>query len=415
MRRVTSRREPSNLGRSPVAAGVCQLSLVEHALCPLDRSKSLRDGLRHHSSFRYTDRQGERRTAKVRIDCAYGLSSSDEFYLWGLLALTLAKPDPSGDLYATPHYCLRQLGVIDSASKGGRSYVLFRQAIERLSGVNYRCDAFYDPLLKEHRRAAFGLLKYSLPRDPDSSRVWRIAWDPQFFEMARETSGRKWFDLQRYRRLDPATRRLWLLLSKVLWRRETSHRFCVSSLAVETLGFAPSVPIRQLRAKVLRSADVLVEEGVLMPLGDAACRFSKPTSKLFVEFRRGPAMNASTPLSRVESPLRDPLLALGFDDNGVRYVLRSFQEASINRWVDVALMAKETKPATFFKRNPAAYLIDNLKADANAGRTPPDWYVAAQKHERDGPITRPRERASLTRLATPGESAESLVRRLLPR
>ena len=76
---------------APVISGVCQLSLVEHALCPLDRRRALRDGLRHETAFRYSDPTGKRRTATVRIDCAYGLSPFDEFYLWGLLALTMAQ------------------------------------------------------------------------------------------------------------------------------------------------------------------------------------------------------------------------------------------------------------------------------------------------------------------------------------
>jgi len=412
---VSSRPQKPRKNPPPVTGGVCQLSIVEHALCPLDKRKSLRNGLRHETSFRYSDTAGKRRTANVRIDCVYGLSPFDEFYLWGLLALTLAQREPASVLEATPHYCLRQLGVIEPGSKGGRSYLLFRQALERLSGVRYRCDAFYDPIRKEHRRVSFGLLGYSLPLNLGSSRAWRIAWDPQFFELAQETAGRKWFDLERYRRLDPATRRLWLLLSKILWRSQTSHMQCVRTLAVDSLGFAASVPLRQLRAKLVRSAEVLVDEGLLSPIGTRPCQFRTPRGNCFVQFRRGPQMNASPSTVRIDSPSREPLAAIGLDEPSIGYVLRTFDESSIRRWVDVTLLAIETKGPTHFKRSAAAFLIDNLKADADHGRTPPDWYVEAQKRERQPPVTRRREPASLSRVAASGESAEAVVRRVLHR
>lgn len=371
--------------------------------------------MRHKTSFRYSDAAGKRQQASVRIDCAYGLSPFDEFYLWGLLALTLAQRDSAGELEATPHYCLRQLGVIEPHSKGGRSYLLFRQALERLSGVRYRCDAFYDPIRKEHRRVSFGLLGYSLPLRLDSSRAWRVAWDPQFYELAQETAGRKWFDLERYRRLDPATRRLWLLLSKILWRTETTHPMCVRSLTVDSLGFAASVPLRQLRAKLVRSAEVLVGERLLRPIGPRACQFKSPRGGCFVQFRRGPEMNAPSEMGRIESPLREPLRILGLDESAVSYVLRTFTEPSLRRWTDVTLVALEQKGRGFFRRSAAAFLIDNLQADARSERTPPDWYIDAKKRERQTPVTRPRERASLARIAAPGESGESVVRRLLGR
>jgi len=411
---VGCEREESENKPAPVIGGVCQLSLVEHALCPLDRRRALRDGLHHETAFRYSDPTGKRRTATVRIDCAYGLSPFDEFYLWGLLALTMAQGEPSSELYATPHYCLRELGVIEAGSKGGRTYRLFREAIERLSGVRYRCDAFYDPVRQEHRRVSFGIFGYSLPTGLESSRAWRIAWDPQLFELARVTGGRKWFDLERYRRLDPATRRLWLLLSKVLWRRETSGRFVVRNLAVDTLGFAPSIPTRQLRAKIGRCAEVLVDEQLLSPIGGQACRFTNPRGNCFVQFQRGPEMHVSPGLREVTSPLLDPLQAVGLDEPSIRYVLRSFSHAAIQRWVDVTLLAKETKSPDFFKRSAAAFLIDNLKADAQNARTPPDWYVEARKREKSGPVTRPRTRASLSRIADPSESPEAFLRGVLP-
>ena len=69
------------------------------------------------------------------------------------------------------------------ARRGGRQYRQFADALERLSGIRYQNHAFYDPLRGEHRRVSFGLLSYSLPLDCESSRAWRIFWDPLFFEI----------------------------------------------------------------------------------------------------------------------------------------------------------------------------------------------------------------------------------------
>jgi hypothetical protein len=110
------------------------------------------------------------------------------------------------DFYATPYYCLRQLGCLDaSVGHGGKNYDLFRNAINRLSAVHYRNDRFYDPIRGEHRDVAFGFLSYSLPLDADSSRAWRFAWDPIFFEFCSATGGTLRFDFPTYRRLDEAS------------------------------------------------------------------------------------------------------------------------------------------------------------------------------------------------------------------
>ncbi len=42
------------------------------------------------------------RTSKVRVDCLDGLPLGDEFYVWGLLALTFGQSSPSFDSQATP-------------------------------------------------------------------------------------------------------------------------------------------------------------------------------------------------------------------------------------------------------------------------------------------------------------------------
>jgi len=168
-------------------SGIAQLSLVEHALCALDPALSLVGGYQHQTGYFYTD-ANQRRFAHVTVSAPLGLSSRDEYFLWGLLALTFNQPQPSIEFLATPHYCLKQLGYLEV--KGGKQYAEFRATIKRLAGVYYQCDAFYDPRLQTFQDAGFGFLKYSLPQHDDSSRAWRIVWDPLFFEYVQRTGGK---------------------------------------------------------------------------------------------------------------------------------------------------------------------------------------------------------------------------------
>ena len=146
-----------------------QLSLVEHALCPLDSATSLRPNFVHETGYSFTDKNRNRKKATVRMGAIDGLSAHDEFYLWGLLSLALSQPEPRPELMATPYFCLRQLGIVEGTSKGGREFASFRAAIKRLAGVHYQNNYFYDPIRGEHRAVAFGFLNYSLPLNPESS------------------------------------------------------------------------------------------------------------------------------------------------------------------------------------------------------------------------------------------------------
>ena len=151
--------------------GLAQHSLVEHALCPLDARVSIAPGMLHETSYQYTDRNRNRKTANAQIAAPFGLSPNDELYLYGLLSLTFTQVDPEADFYATPHWCLRQLGIVDSVNQQNTRYRGFRDAIRRLAGVVYTNDSLWDPIRGEHRDVAFGFLKYSLPIDPNSSRA----------------------------------------------------------------------------------------------------------------------------------------------------------------------------------------------------------------------------------------------------
>ena len=87
--------------QSKRTTGVGQLSLVEHALCPLDSRSSLVENLVYDAEYFYNAGKA-RKTALARVFCPLGLSASDELYLWGLLALTMLQPEPEPDPLLTP-------------------------------------------------------------------------------------------------------------------------------------------------------------------------------------------------------------------------------------------------------------------------------------------------------------------------
>ena len=114
--------------------------------------------------LRFPASSPNRSSPRVRTAGPLGLFPGDKLYLWGLLALTLAQPEADGSLDATPHWCLRQLGLIDAGTRrGGRQYQQFAAALERLSAVSYLSSACYDPVRGEYRQVSFRFFSYSLP------------------------------------------------------------------------------------------------------------------------------------------------------------------------------------------------------------------------------------------------------------
>ena len=370
--------------------GLAQLSLVEHALCPLAAAESLKSSHVFETAYSYSNANRHRRRAKVRVTCPEGLSASDEFYLWGLLSLAFSQRKPAIDFYATPYYCLRQLGCIDAGAKrGGKNYELFRNALRRLAAVSYFNSAFYDPLRREHRDVAFGFLSYSLPLDPTSSRAWRFAWDPIFFEFCSASAGALVFDLATYRELDPASRRLFLLLRKIFWRSDHSPTFTLRDLAVDVLGFSPTHETWRLKQKLALCVDRLLRlEVIRLPetVGAAQELFQKRSKGEYaVCFHRGRHFDESATLrgssELTDSPLCEPLRAVGLDDAAIRRVLSRYSHRLIAEISDMTLAAGEKFGTSFFKASPQAYFIDNLKAQAARTRTPPDWWREIRKAE----------------------------------
>lgn len=407
------------------ATGIGQLSLVEHALCPLDPRSSLVDNLVFDTKYFYNSGTDGRLISRTKVFCPLGLSAADELYLWGLLALTLLQPDPQPELFATPHWCLRQLGVINQTNKrGGRQYQQFAEAIRRLSAVTYMSDAFYDPIRQEHRRVSFRFFSYSLPCDLNSSRAWRIVWDPLFFEMVKATAGHFRFDLAVYRELDAASRRLFLFTSKVLSRCTELKALPLEHVSSDLLGFSSTLSTREAKAKVTRCLAKLTE---LHVLSDAEVFRTSP-GRYFVRMSRGPyfatkAKREYTP-TPLDSPLFDSLVSIGLEEDAAARLIRKYPAKLLSEWVDITQAAKERFGVGFFKKSPMAFLVDSVAKAATGTRTAPDWWLdlkrdEAQRHEmsKEAKVMFSRIRAEIfgaaaaeVEDATPTRSNSSLVK-----
>jgi hypothetical protein len=373
--------------RQIIRLGIGQLSLVEHALCPLNARSTPNAALFHESHYRFTDRSGQRRKARVRVTCPLGLTPVDEFYLWGLLSLTLSQPRSTPDFHATPHYCMRQLGVIDQHTRrGGRQYEQFAKSLERLSAVTYQSDGFYDPVRREHGRVSFGFLSYGLPLSGESSRAWRFHWDSMFFEMAAALGGHLRFDLEVFRKLDPASRRLFLFLGKV-FRRERTQRLDLRYLGVQVLGFVASLANRDLKVKVKRCIERLIEVGVIEDTTNSNPTIQRrPDGGSTVHLERGDYFSLKYRRGQrgtvVESPLVELMRGVGVDEPGIARLLKQFPSSLLQQWLDITLAARERFGDEFFRKSAAAYFVDNVQKAAQGTRTPPDWWNELHRYER---------------------------------
>lgn len=382
--------DPRQKKRLPTGkgSGLAQQTLVEHAMCPLDASQSLQPGSLHTVQYQFTDRNRNRKTATANIACPFGMSPHDELFLYGLLALTFSQAEPSSDFIATPHWCLRQLGIVDADQEQGARYRLFRDAIRRLAGVVYENDRFYDPMRGEHRSVAFGFLKYSLPIDSSSGRAWHFSWDPQWFRFCEAMAGSFTFDFVLYRSLDCASRRLFLLLSKIFWRNDHSPAFELRELGINTLGFSHTLRTTEIKKKLLQVISTLLQHEILMlPLGMTEPRdlFLKRAKGVHVvQFHRGAYFDRvpETPhtFTPDESPLVEPLQKIGFDHDTIRRILRKYSSKMIAEWSDITLAAVERK---IIKESPQAYFQHYIRQAGEQKTTPPDWWRELRKQERE--------------------------------
>ena len=369
---------------SPPPLGIAQLTLIEHSLCPLATSVSLQPGLVHTSRYRYRDSEGRRRRGTATMTMPNGFSPTDEFHIWGMLALTLQQPKPELHFAATPHFILRELGSIDTGSRrGGKNYRRFRESIDRISLASYSNDCFYDPVRKIHDRRTFRFFSTRMPLDVDSSRLWHFYWDPLFFEFCLAIGGRLRFDLQVYRSLDPASRRLFLLLHKIFHSDRKSPSFTIRELMTDVLGYSPDLKNAKLRQKLevigsrLHEADVIrfSASDVRTARNGIPCIQFRP-GQYFDDLREGRNLDGT-----VSSPLVDALRSLGFESRDAERICSRYDAEMLREWIDITIAKKERDGVNAFRRSPQAFLIDNLKHAASGGRTVPDWWRELRKSE----------------------------------
>lgn len=398
--KVATSRKKRNERSGGHGAGHGQLTLVEHALCPLDSDASLTENLVHSARYHYTDANRHLQTAHARVFCPLGLSAHDELFLWGLLSITLSQPESEPDFHATPHYCLRQLGLIDQhARRGGRQYQQFADSLARLAAVIYQNERFYDPIRAEHRRVSFGFLSYSLPLEPDSSRAWRISWNPMFFKLVQAAGGHLQFDLATYRSLDPSCRRLFLLLSKIFQRLPTSPRFDLHNLAVDVLGFSSAISTPDLKKKIRRCVERLRELGIVASSGSADIFEKEKAGRYRVTLQRGPYFDRKTEYARLDvgdSAVSESLISIGLEPAAIRRVVRRYPARVVREWADITLAARERNGERFFTKSAAAYFIDNVQHAHNDGRTPPDWWHELRTAEQKAQAAEDRRRRQET-------------------
>ena len=365
--------------------GIAQLSLLETALWPLSGKVG---SPVFETSYSYMTKRGSMR-ADVKVLSTLGLQNFDEFVLWGLLGATLSRPNAEATLLATPYWMLRHLGL----DTGGSQYAMLRESLIRLTAANYQNTGFYNPESKEREYAAFQFLSILLPtvggagRVVDNDRCWRVEWNPAFFRFARATGGNLLFDLDLYRSLTPASRRLFLKLKDRFWRSKRVF-LNVDELTTHGLGFAADRPLKKRKYDLTNCLRELLRHRVIeLGRGQSDPRelFLKRGKGSYVvvlhegPYFRPPVTPRTTSQHRAitDDPLFGPLQKIGVDEPGIRRLLPGFTQGLIARWVKITDAAMHEHPREFpgFKVSPAAFLIDGVQNN----RTPPDWWFAHEK------------------------------------
>jgi hypothetical protein len=221
--------------------------------------------------------------------------------------------------------------------------------------------------------------------------------------MVQATGGHLRFDLSIYRTLDPASRRMLLLVSKLFHRRATAS-LDLQLLAVEVLGFSPTMAIRNLKAKVGTCARRLTEAAVL---ADWHWERTRRGNHMLV-LNRAATFGRSG--GRAASPqanngsVADPLRTIGLDERTIGRLLRRYPKRLLQEWADITLAAIERHGMPFFKRSPQAYFIDNVRNAAVGRRTPPDWWHQLRRSEQQAK----RQADRVERQTVPRSTAEIL-------
>lgn len=385
--------------------GIAQLSFLETALWPL-RGGKLPDST-FETTYTFTA-NGGRQSAHVSVFSPDGLQSIDEYILWGLLGLSLDRSHPVSTLLATPYWLIRRLGM----SIGGFQYEQLRASLERLAMVAYQNTGFFNPLTKQHERITLHFFSSFIPThgrggQAATDRVWRIEWDQHFFALCQATGGNLLFDLDLYRELSPASRRLFLKLKDRFWR--TKRVFLnVNDLTINGLGFSANRPLYKRKFDLLNCIGELLDHRVI-ELGrgqtDPQDLFLKRGKGFYVvSFYEGPyfrtphAERATRQKNAIAGdPLFEPLRKIGVDAAGIRRLFKEFARGRIQRWISITDAAMHENPQGFpgFKVSPAAFLIDGIQNQ----RLPPDWIYAHEKRQRREQWER--ERAAVSQVEQP--------------
>ena len=365
--------------------GISQLSLLETALWPLQGG---RRPTTYGTTFSFKT-AGEQRRGSVTVYAPLGLQSIDEYVLWGLLGISLSHKPSDRTLLATPYWLMKRLGI----ACGGSQYEQLRMSLERLALVAYQNTAFYNPVTQQHERVTLHFFSTFLPTRGrggvvDTERVWRIEWSPMFFQMCQATGGTLLFDLDLYRELTPAARRLFLKLKDRFWRSKRVF-LNVDDLTINGLGFSSERPLKKRKYDLTHCIRELLDRQVI-ELGrgqtDPRQLFMKRGKGLYVvqffegAYFRQPAAERTTTQKQAiaDDPLYQPLRTIGVDEVGIRRLFKQCSRELIEQWIRVTDAAMHERPQGFpgFKVSPAAFLMDGIQND----RTPPDWIYA---HERD--------------------------------
>ena len=358
---------PSSLGTSSnalkqryrlpgiIRKGIAQLSILETALWPVQGGK--RNSLTFDTQYKYSVDKKQQQ-AQVSVYAPLGLESIDEYILWGLLGMSLSHKQPDPTFLATPYWIIKNLGM----SIGGSQYTQLRASLERLALVAYQNTAFYNPVTQEHERVTFHFFSCFLPtRDRgasvDNERSWRIEWSPTFFKMCQATGGTLLFDLDLYRELTPAARRLFLKLKDRFWR--TKRVFMnVDDLTINGLGLSPDRPLKKRKFDLGLCIQELIDHGVIeLGKGQSHVKdlFIKRGKGLYVvQFFEGPYFRR--PLSQrkqgakesiIDDPLFQPLKNIGVDEAGIRRLFKECSRGVLQRWIKITDVAMHEHPRGF--------------------------------------------------------------------
>jgi hypothetical protein len=368
--------------------GIARLSLLETALWPLQCGKLSSN--QFVTSYDFSTPAG-RTKATVTVRSQLGVKAIDEYVLWGLLGATLSRQDAEPVLMATPYWLLGHLGL----ATGGTQYAELRESLLRLAVTSYHNTGFYNPETQQREHVAFQFLSTLLPtvgglgQAIDVNRAWRIEWNTPFFRFCKSTGGTLLFDLDLYRDLSPASRRLLLKLKDRFWREKRVF-LNVDDLTINGLGFSANRPMYKRKFDLVNCLRELLEHEVIeLGKGQADAKdlfLRRGKGSYVVLLHEGPyfrqlrvARVVGQKNATTDDPLFEPLRRIGVDKAGIRRLLKSYGRGLVQRWIFITEAGMHEKPRGFagFKASPAAYLIDSVQEN----RTPPDWFHAHEKRQ----------------------------------